>query len=79
MAFKCEQLESDGPLVDGEPSYLGRFYLEADYQVQCDTWAQQKWAYFIAVPSLIFWGIGIPVFAYFLLKANKDKLGEHDV
>lgn len=32
------------------------------------------WAFFVAIPSLVVWGLGIPFFAYLLLRREKNKL-----
>lgn len=33
-----------------------------------------KWAFLIAMPSLIFWGVGIPLVAFLILRSKKKFL-----
>jgi hypothetical protein len=47
--------------------------------IVCYTGPHFFWAYCVALPGIIVWGIGIPLFAYFLLTADRKKLDTLEV
>jgi len=59
--------------VDGEKRML------EDLEITCYTGYHIFWACLIALPSLIVWGIGIPLFAFTLLNKEKDRLKRLEV
>lgn len=46
----------------------------ADLQIECYVGAHYFWSLGVALPSLIVWGLGIPLFAFLLITREKDKL-----
>jgi len=52
--------------------------LEDDLVIICYEGFHLKWSLFVALPCLIFWGFGIPLFAFFLLKRNKANLDSEE-
>lgn len=52
--------------------------LKEDFEVKCYEGAHYTWAFYVALPSLILWGIGIPFFAFLLLRRRRDTLEEVD-
>ena len=59
--FKCYS-------VDGESR------VQNDLQIVCGSTAYNVYSYFVAIPSLVVWGFGIPMFGYLMLRRVKDKL-----
>ena len=45
-----------------------------DLSIVCYKDYHYYWAYTVALPSIIVWGIGIPFFAYILLAREEHKL-----
>eukprot|EP00347_Sterkiella_histriomuscorum_P001991 403369895 len=64
--FKCMD-------VDGEQR------VKNDLQVFCNNATHKLFSYFVAVPSIICWGIGIPFFALSLLIKVRSKLDRLDI
>ena len=54
--------------VDGEKR------VRSDLQVLCYEGNHYTWAFFVAMPSILVWGLGIPWFAFMLLNKEKEKL-----
>mmetsp|Transcript_6732 Transcript_6732/g.6040 ORF Transcript_6732/g.6040 Transcript_6732/m.6040 type:complete len:139 (+) Transcript_6732:931-1347(+) len=54
-------------------------YLTYDLYYKCYSSEHMGVALVLALPSMIFWGIGIPVFAWRILSKNKHKLDDPDV
>lgn len=48
-------------------------------EIECFKGSHRFWSFYIAIPSIIIWGLGIPFFAYILLRLDKDKLNREDV
>jgi hypothetical protein len=46
----------------------------SDLSIICFKGSHFFWAFFVALPSIIVWGVGIPFFAYALLAREKNKL-----
>lgn len=73
--FRCKNLGNEsGDEVE--------YYLESDLDVKCWEGMHLFWVFAVALPALVFWGktiivlarilvIGIPLFAYRVLKKNK--------
>lgn len=51
-------------------------YLQVDPQIQCSTPEHFRLAFSIALPSLIFWGAGIPFIAFLVLLLYRNKLDD---
>lgn len=47
--------------------------------IQCYNGPHYFWAYGVALPGIIVWGIGIPVFAYVLLRSVRHRLKKLEV
>ena len=60
-AFDCQD-------VDGTDRVLN------DLEVVCWQGGHILWGYLCAIPSIIAWGLGIPAFAFLVLRANKASL-----
>ena len=86
QAFRCVNIGDDGENAQN--------YAQEDYSIECWTPKYYAFTMGFALPSLIFWvalfkilclfnhiiiGAGIPLFAFFLLRANRSKLKEVDV
>lgn len=50
------------------------YYLEMDYEMQCWESSHLKWVFIVALPSLVVWGFGIPMMAFFHIRKNLEKL-----
>ena len=59
--------------VDGE----ARIY--KDLQTICWSNIHTFWSYFVAMPSIVVWGLGIPAFAFVLLTRDRKKLGTIEI
>lgn len=46
----------------------------ADLEIVCYKGAHFFWAFYVALPSLIVWGLGIPFFAFVLMFRDRKKL-----
>lgn len=64
--FKCVDVDSESRLY-------------ADFQIQCYRGPHTFWAFSVAVPSLIVWGLGIPFFALLLLSRERNRLDKVEV
>jgi hypothetical protein len=59
-------------------------YLQDDPEVECWVGLHLKWVVFVSIPAFVIWGkkivivkgkgLGIPLFAFRLLRNNKQKL-----
>ena len=49
-------------------------FMDQDLNVPCWGTIHKRWVLIITLPSLIFWGIFVPVFALVKLMRNRDKL-----
>jgi hypothetical protein len=45
-----------------------------DPEIECYKGAHKIWAMSLAIPAIIVWGLGIPLFAYFLMSKEKKTL-----
>ncbi len=52
----------------------GEMRLKVDLEIVCWSTNHKLFAYVIALPSLIVWGLGFPILAYILLKINKSDI-----
>eukprot|EP00347_Sterkiella_histriomuscorum_P016469 403353061 len=59
--------------IDGE----SRIY--KDLQTVCWSSLHTFWSYFVAMPSIVVWGLGIPAFAFVLLTRERKKLGTLEI
>ncbi|CDW79966.1 UNKNOWN [Stylonychia lemnae] len=59
--------------VDGEQ----RIY--KDLQTMCWSPIHTFWSYFVAMPSIVVWGLGIPAFAFVLLTRDRQKLNTLEI
>ena len=64
-AFKCID-------IDGE------MRLKADLEIVCWTTVHQIYAYLIALPAIIAWGLGLPVLAFWSLTSNRGSIIKAD-
>ena len=53
--------------------------MKGDLEEVCYEGKHKFWSLGLALPSLIVWGLGIPLFALILLLQNKKKLDSHNV
>ena len=53
--------------------------LKYDLEITCYTGGHKFWSYFIALPGMIWWGFGIPLFAFYLLARERDKIERLEV
>jgi len=53
------------------------YYLAEDLEVECWGSTHLFWVFAVALPAFIVWGLGIPFFAYRMLKKNKDNLEDN--
>jgi len=61
-------------------NYDGVSRLDDDFQVKCfEDPTHFETAYYIALPSLIIWGLGIPAAVFALMRKNIDKLSTEKV
>jgi len=61
-------------------SYGGVSRLSSDLQVKCYADAKHSQvAYFVALPALFIWGLGIPATVFTLMRKNSDKLTTEQV
>ena len=54
----------------------GTSRLLTDLEVVCSSGLHKFFSYIVAIPSIVVWGIGIPLFALLLLSRDKEKLDE---
>ncbi len=59
--------------IDGEDR------LKYDLEIKCYKGAHKFWSYFIAVPGMLIWGFGIPLFALFLLIRENERIDRLEV
>ncbi len=59
--------------IDGEQR------LKYDLDIKCYKGSHYYWAYGVAIPGMIVWGFGIPLFAFFLLFREQDKIDKIEV
>ena len=64
-AFKCID-------IDGE------MRLKADLEILCWTQVHSIYAYVIALPALIVWGLGLPLLAFWNLTKNRGAIIKGD-
>lgn len=50
-----------------------------DLEIICYLGQHTYWALGVALPALVVWGLGIPLFSYILLSKVKDKLESLEV
>ena len=53
-------------------------FLILDYDLQCWTHEHMFWVSFLGVPVLIVWGLGLPIFVYYVLRKNIAHLESID-
>ena len=63
--FQCVNLYRDDTPIT---------FLIMDYDIQCWTSEHMSMVYFIGIPGVLFWGLGLPIFTYYVLRTNIDKL-----
>lgn len=61
QGFKCVNFGDDTGSI---------YFLDQDLDIQCYEGLHNYWAFGCALPAFIFWGLGIPLFAWRLLKKN---------
>lgn len=54
-------------------------YLTYDLYYKCFSKEHLNVAYVLALPSMLFWGIGIPIFAWKILNKNRERLDDPEV
>jgi hypothetical protein len=59
--------------IEGEQRLL------SDLSITCNKGAHFVYSYGVAIPSIIVWGLGIPMFAFILLKRESNKLETMEV
>jgi hypothetical protein len=59
--------------VDGVPRVYSALYIE------CYTGPHIYWAYGVALPGIIVWGLGIPILAFILLYKQRKRLTKLEV
>lgn len=64
-AFQCDNIN-------------GESRLHAFLEVTCYEGPHTFWALWISLPSILVWGVGIPMFAFILLKRNQDKIDKQE-
>jgi len=52
----------------------GELRLKIDLQVTCYEGLHFYMAYYVAIPFLILWGLGIPVIVFFMMRKDVNKL-----
>lgn len=92
-ALRCTNI-GDPASIAYDPSDLNaQYYLEADTSVECWTPEHKAFAFGFAIPSFVFWGksifknsmtnslegVGIPILAFFVIRANRFRLRDPDV
>ena len=53
--------------------------LKGDLEIVCYEGPHLFWAFFVALPCILVWGLGIPFFAYILLQREKERLKRIEV
>ncbi|CDW82469.1 UNKNOWN [Stylonychia lemnae] len=64
--FKCKEVDSEQRVQD-------------DLEIECWSAVHNVFSYFVALPSIIVWGLGIPFFAFAILIKRRDKLNTFEV
>lgn len=59
--------------------YDGDSRMEMDLQVICGEGLHQTFAYFVAFPGFLLWGLCVPALIYFLMAKEQRNLGTKDV
>ena len=67
--FRCKNLSNLSNPV---------YFLDQDYEMQCWESTHLKWVLFLALPSLILWGFGIPMLALFHIRRNLEKFQDFE-
>ena len=64
--FQCTQVDSEERIWK-------------DLDIVC--WTKAHWyiSYFVALPSIVVWGLGIPFFAFLLMFRVRDKLNSLEI
>ena len=52
--------------------------LTSDYDLQCWTSEHMLWINFLSIPGLLVWGLGLPVFMFYILRKNITNLESID-
>eukprot|EP01017_Pseudomicrothorax_dubius_P034576 TRINITY_DN4761_c0_g1_i4.p1 TRINITY_DN4761_c0_g1~~TRINITY_DN4761_c0_g1_i4.p1 ORF type:complete len:251 (+),score=34.12 TRINITY_DN4761_c0_g1_i4:87-839(+) len=65
MAFQCTDLGDDA-----NPDW----YFVGDLSLKCYSQGHMRLATYFAIPSLVFWGLGIPLIAFLLLRLRRFEL-----
>ena len=53
-------------------------FLTSDYDLQCWTSEHMLWINLLSIPALIVWGLGLPVFVFYILRKNITNLESID-
>ncbi|CDW81646.1 UNKNOWN [Stylonychia lemnae] len=64
--FKCKEVEGEQRVQD-------------DLEIQCWSTVHNVYSYFVALPSIIVWGLGIPFFALIILIKRRKQLNSFDI
>lgn len=59
--------------IDGETR------LKFDLEVRCYKKAHSFWSFYVALPGMIGWGVGIPIFALLLLIRERDRIDKLEI
>jgi len=54
----------------------GEQWLQADLEIKCWNSTHTKWFFFVGLPMLIVWVVGMPVLALILMYTNRKRLGD---
>eukprot|EP01017_Pseudomicrothorax_dubius_P029438 TRINITY_DN3570_c0_g4_i1.p1 TRINITY_DN3570_c0_g4~~TRINITY_DN3570_c0_g4_i1.p1 ORF type:complete len:847 (+),score=213.39 TRINITY_DN3570_c0_g4_i1:3-2543(+) len=76
IIFQAMSLFQCTNVGDDDHPYL---VLSEAYQVECWTPSHIKWLLYLGLPSLIFWGLGIPLFVYRLLRVYREEIDSEEV
>jgi len=49
-------------------------YLDGNLEIKCWESEHLKWALMVGLPSFVFWGLGLPIAAIWMLRRNQEKL-----
>ena len=67
--FQCKNLyRTDTPIQ----------FLTSDYDLQCWTSEHMLWINSLSIPALVVWGLGLPVFVFYILRRNITNLESID-
>lgn len=50
------------------------WYMSQDLQVECFSTQHLKWAGLVATPSLLIWGLGLPLFSFLVIYKHRKRL-----